>query len=114
MGGSAEQCWNWKRPSLPLLESFAARGGEYNGHPVSLCYAGSYCMDGLAMSLHAVATTTSFNHAIERAVNFLGDADTVGAITGQLAGAFYGYDQIDERYLSPVQQWDHNEIACRA
>ena len=67
-------------------------------------------MDGLAMALHAVATTEllarsswlcswprCFHTAVEKAVNFLGDADTVGAIAGQLAGAFYGVDAIDER-----------------
>ncbi|CAE7222529.1 tri1 [Symbiodinium sp. CCMP2456] len=95
--GPMERCWNWQEPSLELLQTFRARGEKYNGHPVSRCYAGSYCMDGLAMALHAVASTESFHRAIEKAVNFLGDADTVGAIAGQLAGAFYGLEGIDPR-----------------
>merc|ERR1712151_341821 len=70
--GAAEQCWNWRGPSLCPVDTFEARGETYNGHPVNRCYAGSYCMDGLAMALHAVATTTSFEAAVERAVNFLG------------------------------------------
>ncbi|CAE7711096.1 tri1 [Symbiodinium sp. CCMP2592] len=112
--GPMERCWNWQEPSLELLQTFRARGEKYNGHPVSRCYAGSYCMDGLAMALHAVASTESFHRAIEKAVNFLGDADTVGAIAGQLAGAFYGLEGIDPRYTAAVHKWDRGEILCRA
>ncbi|CAE7949732.1 tri1 [Symbiodinium sp. KB8] len=112
--GPMERCWNWQEPSLELLQTFRARGEKYNGHPVSRCYAGSYCMDGLAMALHAVASTESFHRAIEKAVNFLGDADTVGAIAGQLAGAFYGLEGIDPRYTAALHKWDRGEILCRA
>jgi len=110
-----EACWNWCRDSpLPVLATLKARGEKYNGYPVSRPYFGSYCMDGFAIALYSVAVTSSFHHAIERAVNFLGDADTVGAIAGQIAGAFYGMQAIDQRYVVPIQQWDHQEIACRA
>ena len=34
---------------------------------------------------------------IIKAVNLGGDADTIGAITGGLAGAYYGYDAIPQR-----------------
>jgi len=112
--GVTEQCWNWREPSLRLVDTFEARGETYNGHPVNRCYAGSYCMDGLAMALHAVAATTSFEAAIERAVNFLGDADTIGAIAGQIAGSFYGYSSIDRRYVDALRSWDRGEIAGRA
>ncbi|CAE7210536.1 tri1 [Symbiodinium pilosum] len=112
--GATERCWNWHEPTLDLLQTFRARGEKYNGHPVSRCYAGSYCMDGLAMTLHAVASTECFHRAVEKAVNFLGDADTVGAIAGQLAGAFYGFEGIDPRYVAALRNWDRGEIVCRA
>lgn len=69
-------------------------------------------MDGLAMALHAVYHTTSFSDAVTKAVNFLGDADSVGAIAGQLAGAFYGYHEA-KPYVQPILRWDDNEIAFR-
>ena len=34
-------------------------------------------MDGIAIALHCVHSTTSFNRAVERCINFLGDADSV-------------------------------------
>eukprot|EP00043_Microstomoeca_roanoka_P008676 m.83463 g.83463 ORF g.83463 m.83463 type:complete len:142 (-) comp14345_c1_seq2:134-559(-) len=75
----------------------------------------SYCMDGLAMALHCVWTTDSFPGAVLKAVNKRGDADTVGAITGQIAGAIYGYTKIPHDWIETIRQWDpHNTIAIRA
>jgi ADP-ribosyl-[dinitrogen reductase] hydrolase len=36
------------------------------------------------------------------ATNLGGDADTTGAITGQLAGAVYGYQAIPQRWLGKL------------
>ena len=77
-------------------------------------YFGSFCLDGLAIALHAVAATASFSAAIERCVNFLGDADSTAAICGQIAGALYGYTAIDDRFKAQLLEWDDAEIALRA
>ena len=37
------------------------------------------------------------------AVNLGGDADTIGAVYGQIAGVFYGFDAIPERWLSAIK-----------
>lgn len=44
------------------------------------------------MSLHILYHTNSYKEAILKAINLGGDADTVGAVTGMLAGAYYGFD----------------------
>ncbi len=44
----------------------------------------------------------SFEKAIIGAVNDGGDADTVAAITGSLAGAKFGYDKIPERWINQL------------
>merc|ERR1711964_88702 len=36
-----------------------------------------------------------------------------GAICGQIAGAFYGIDAIDERLRQRLEQWDAGETALR-
>ena len=50
--------------------------------------------------------TNSFEDAIIKAVNLGGisspDSDTVGAITGQLAGAYYGFDSIPEHFVKDL------------
>lgn len=44
----------------------------------------------------------SFEDAIICAVNHGGDADTIAAITGGLAGAIYGYDNIPVKWVSQL------------
>ncbi|MGA0363008.1 MAG: ADP-ribosylglycohydrolase family protein [bacterium] len=41
------------------------------------------------------------------AVNRGHDADTVGAVTGQIAGRIYGYSQIPERWIEGLHQRSH-------
>ena len=44
----------------------------------------------------------SFRNAILGAVNHGGDADTIAAITGSLAGAKFGYDNIPKRWVNQL------------
>lgn len=57
-----------------------------------------YVVDSFAAALHCLYTTDTFEEAVVKAVNLGGDADTIGAITGGLAGALYGYSAIPERW----------------
>ncbi|CAK0813327.1 unnamed protein product, partial [Prorocentrum cordatum] len=89
-----ERCWNWRSKTIDISGTLSARGRSYNGYPVSAGYFGSYSLDGMALALWSVYNTTSFDEAVTRSVNLLGDADSHGSITGQIAGAFYGYRSI--------------------
>lgn len=111
---STEICWNWRDPAGPFIEdAVKLRGGSYNGYAFSAEYFGSYAPDGLALALHCVYHTGDFTEAVARCVNLLGDADSNASITGQIAGAFYGYHQIDARCLSNLERWDDREVALR-
>ena len=59
-----------------------------------------FVLDTLEAALWAFYTTDSFEDALIKAVNLCGDADTIGAVCGQIAGAYYGVDNIPERWLS--------------
>jgi ADP-ribosyl-[dinitrogen reductase] hydrolase len=65
-----------------------------------------YVVDTLEAALWCVATTDSFEAALVRAVNLGGDADTVGAVAGQLAGALYGSSAIPERWITHLAWTD--------
>ena len=52
----------------------------------------------------AMDRTDNFRDALLTAVNLGDDADTVGAVTGQLAGALYGYEAIPKEWLE-VLAW---------
>jgi ADP-ribosyl-[dinitrogen reductase] hydrolase len=53
-----------------------------------------YAVASLEAALWCVANTDSFEAAVLAAVNLGDDADTTGAITGQLAGAMYGIEGV--------------------
>lgn len=53
-----------------------------------------YCITSLGAAWWAFKNSSSFEEAVLKAVNLGGDADTIGAITGQIAGAFYGDSSI--------------------
>ena len=54
--------------------------GDLDGGLVAAGYFGAFSFDGLSIALHCFYKTDSLNACIHRVVNFLGDADTTGAI----------------------------------
>ena len=65
-------------------------------------YASGYVLHTLEASLWAFLTTDNFKEAVLKAVNLGNDADTVGAITGGMAGLFYGVEQIPEEWINQL------------
>jgi ADP-ribosyl-[dinitrogen reductase] hydrolase len=70
--------------------------------------ASGFYKDTLEAAMWAVSTTSSFEDAVIQAVNLGNDADTVGAVSGQLAGAVYGESSIPDRWLERLE-W-RNEL----
>jgi ADP-ribosyl-[dinitrogen reductase] hydrolase len=62
-----------------------------------------HVVDTLKAALWAFESSHSFEETVLRAVNLGGDADTVGAVAGQLAGAFYGLSGIPEHLITGLQ-----------
>lgn len=96
--------WRWRTAEYRYYEPRIANDRGY---------AGSYAMDGLAMALHCVAATWTFEDAVRRAASLCGDADTVAAITGQIAGAIYGSSAIPGGWIDAVSQWEQPIGAIR-
>jgi ADP-ribosyl-[dinitrogen reductase] hydrolase len=57
-----------------------------------------YAVDTLEAALWSLFRHDSFEATLLEAVNLGDDADTVGAVTGQLAGALYGRQAIPETW----------------
>lgn len=62
-----------------------------------------YVKDSLEAALWAFGTTDSFEKGMIRAVNLAGDSDTIGAIYGQIAGAYYGETCIPYRWIKSIK-----------
>ena len=61
-----------------------------------------HVVNTLNNALYWTQHSDCFEDAIVSAVNDGGDADTIAAITGSLAGALYGYDAIPQRWISQL------------
>lgn len=65
-----------------------------------------YVLDTLQIALWAFLHADSFESALITVVNQGGDADTIGAVTGAIAGARYGLSGIPGRWLTPLKERD--------
>jgi poly(ADP-ribose) glycohydrolase ARH3 len=60
-------------------------------------------IESVPAAIGAFLLTDSFKDAVVLAVNLGGDTDTIGAMAGAIAGAYYGYAQIPEEWLGSVE-----------
>ncbi len=63
-----------------------------------------YVVSTLEAAMWSVWKTDNFNDALLLAVNLGDDADTVGAVAGQIAGAIYGVDEIPEEWMTGLAE----------
>lgn len=66
-----------------------------------------YVLDTLICALWCFINTSSFEDAVCEAANLGGDADTTAAITGGMAGVYYGYDAIPDGWKEKILLKDH-------
>ena len=80
------------------VAAFVARHPEFRFVPWPGRTSG-YIVDTVQTVFDAFFSTSGFEECVVRAVNRGGDADTAGALAGQLAGACYGVDAIPPHWL---------------
>lgn len=61
-----------------------------------------YVVDTFQCALWCFINNSNVEDIICEAVNLYGDADTIGAIAGGLAGVYYGYNNIPERWRNKI------------
>jgi ADP-ribosylglycohydrolase len=66
-----------------------------------------YVVDTLEAVFWIILNCSSYNESIIGAINLGGDTDTIGAITGSIAGILYGYDNISKRWISKLKNKDY-------
>ena len=97
------------KPLHPLIEEIA-EGSFRTKQPPTIKGTG-WVVQSLEASLWAFHNAESFSDAVLKAVNLGDDADTTGAICGQLAGAYWGESQIPSDLLSGLARMDLLEAA---
>ena len=78
-----------------------AAGSYKTKHPPEIRGSG-YVVESLEAALWAFHRSSSFEEGALMAVNLGDDADTTGAVYGQLAGAFYGASGIPQKWVKEI------------
>ena len=76
--------------------------GSWRGRARRDIRSSGYVVHTLEAAIWAVARTGDFRNAVLLAANLADDADTVAAVTGQLAGAIYGLSGIPTDWLERI------------
>ncbi|WP_426088124.1 ADP-ribosylglycohydrolase family protein [Janthinobacterium sp. PSPC1-1] len=98
------------RPAEPRLVELAS--GNFIAKTEQQIRGTGYCVESLEAALWCFFNTGSLEEAVLRAVNLGEDADTTGAIVGQLAGAYYGAQAIPPAWLNTLaMRGDIEELA---
>jgi ADP-ribosyl-[dinitrogen reductase] hydrolase len=97
------------KPLHPMIQEIA-QGSFRQKQPPAIQGSG-WVVKSLEASLWAFHDADTFEEAVLRAVNLGDDADTTGAICGQLAGAFWGESGISESLRSGLARMDMLEKA---
>ena len=74
--------------------------------PLDLIKSTGYVIDTLEASLWSFLNSKTFKDAVLTAVNLGGDTDTIGAVTGGLAGIYYGYSAIPKDWVKKIAKVD--------
>lgn len=76
--------------------------GSYKSKKRSEIKSSGYVIHSLEAALWAFYNTDNFNDGVLLAANLAGDADTIAAIYGQIAGSFYGVSSIRKDWVRKI------------
>lgn len=76
-----------------------------------ICSTG-YAIHTIGACIWCLCNTGSYSVAVETAVNLGGDTDTIGAVTGGLAGIYYGLDSIPSEWINALKNRELIERIC--
>jgi ADP-ribosylglycohydrolase len=96
-------------PLHPLVREVAA--GSYRGKQPPEIVGLGWVVKSLEAALWAFHDAGSFEEAVLKAVNLGDDADTTGAVCGQLAGAYWGESLIPDSLRAGLARKDMLEAA---
>ena len=105
IGGAPKREVLGRRPVLFGHDDVAAIAlGSYQVKKRHEIRSTGFVLDTLEAALWAIWNSDSFEEALIKAINLAGDADTIGAVTGQLAGALWGASAIPHRWIAALAQ----------
>jgi ADP-ribosylglycohydrolase len=101
----------WNQHPLTAKVENVATGSFKHSEPPEISAKGT-AVKTLEAALWAFAKGSSFEEGCILAVNLGDDSDTVGAVYGQLAGAYYGVEEIPVEWIEGLSRIDVIESAA--
>jgi ADP-ribosyl-[dinitrogen reductase] hydrolase len=101
----------WQNEPLTLAVDDISLGSYKRKNPPEL-RGGGLTNESLEAALWAFYHSSSFEEGVLMAVNLGDDADSTGAVFGQLAGAYYGLQAVPPRWIEAL--WSHELILEKA
>ncbi|MBW4600018.1 MAG: ADP-ribosylglycohydrolase family protein [Calothrix sp. FI2-JRJ7] len=80
--------------------------GAIDKLPIEKISSDGYVIDTLEASLWCLLNSSSYAEAVLKAVNLGFDTDTTAAVTGGLAGIYYGFDNIPQDWIELIARKD--------
>ena len=72
----------------------------------NLTNLGGYIVDTFAIAMWGLINYKTFKDGMMAVIRLGGDTDTNGAVYGQLAGAYYGYEKIPKEWREEIYKAD--------
>lgn len=80
--------------------------GDISSLPEESINSNGYVINTLEAALWCFLNTSSYREAVLKAVNLGGDTDTTAAVTGGLAGIYYGVNNIPQEWIDQIARKD--------
>ncbi len=77
---------------------------EFRNTPETEIKSSGYVVDTLEAAVWSLINSQSYSEAVLKAVNLGSDTDTIAAVTGGLAGLYYGMEAIPEEWVASIQR----------
>ena len=94
---------------LALMENDSSR--IHSTHTRESVPNSGWAFDTIEAAYWAFCNYPTFREGMLAAVNLGGDSDSIGAVYGQLAGAYFGFSAIPQEWIHDVKDWQ--EIDAR-
>lgn len=85
---------------------------DISAYPEDEISSGGYVLHSLEASFWCFLNSETYSEAVLKAVNLGEDTDTTGAITGGLAGIYYGFENIPEEWVEVLARKEDIEKLC--
>lgn len=85
---------------------------DFASLPIEEIKSDGYIVDTLEAAIWCFLNSENYSECVLKAVNLGEDTDTVAAVAGGMAGIFYGYNELPEKWINKLARREYIEDLC--